>query len=81
MNDIDRMVAVMQAANEGKAIQSQNRRDNNLVTFNGRTECLTEWARITGLNRTTIRKRINIGWSVEAALTTPLTRERRSAAA
>ena len=58
--------------------QNQNRRDNRRITFNGQTKCLTEWASIYGLNRTTLRKRLDSGWSVELAITTPLTHERKS---
>lgn len=52
--------------------QSQNRRDNNNITFNGQTKCLTEWERITGIYRKTIHKRLNSGWSIEDALTRPV---------
>lgn len=56
--------------------QSQNRRDNRRLTFNGRTECLTEWARVAGINRTTFRKRIDAGWDIEDAITKPLDKNR-----
>lgn len=53
-------------------IQQRNKRDNKLITFNGETHCLAEWAEITGINRSTISSRIDkSGWSVEDALTKP----------
>lgn len=58
--------------------QSQNRRDNRRITFEGKTQCLTEWARQYGLNRTTLRRRLDSGWSIENALKTPITDSRKS---
>ena len=49
--------------------QNRNRRDNRNITFDGRTMCLTEWALITRIKRTTLRKRLDKGWSVQRALT------------
>lgn len=51
--------------------QSQNRRGNRNLTFNGVTKCAIEWSRETGIRRKTIIKRIEQGWSVERALTEP----------
>jgi len=50
--------------------QAQNRSDNNNITFNGETKCLTEWERVTGIYRKTIAKRLKNGWPIEKALTT-----------
>lgn len=53
--------------------QQYNKRDNHLITFNGETHTLTEWAEITGINRNTLSARLNkLGWSAEKALTTPV---------
>lgn len=52
--------------------QAKNRRDNRRLTMNGETHCITEWSRITGIRRETIRKRLSIGWTVEQALTLPI---------
>lgn len=52
--------------------QARNKRNNRLITFNGETLCLAEWAEKTGLSRNAIRFRIDRrGWSIEKALTTP----------
>lgn len=48
---------------------ARNRKDNVLLTVGNTTRCLAEWVEVTGLNRTTIRARLNRGWSVEDALT------------
>ena len=52
-----------------RVFQQNHRRDNNLLTFNGETRTLTEWARIVGIKNSTIRGRLKSGWSVEDALT------------
>lgn len=52
--------------------QNNNRRDNRRVTFNDKTQTLSQWAKETGISPRTIRARLYVyGWSVEAALTTP----------
>ena len=54
------------------AEQSRNTRANHLITLDGRTQCLTDWAREKGLNRHTVERRINAyGWTPERALNTP----------
>lgn len=52
--------------------QSRNRRTSTLITYNGKTTNLVEWAAITGISRATIGARLKRGWSVEKALTTPI---------
>jgi hypothetical protein len=52
--------------------QGQNKRNNRFLTLGDSTQCVAEWARITGLDRDIIVARINNGWSDEKALTTPL---------
>lgn len=52
--------------------QSNNRRTNLFLTYNGKTQTLAEWCRETGLGRSTIYRRLyTLGWSIEKALTTP----------
>lgn len=38
--------------------QSRNKRNNVLITYNGETHCLNEWARITGLSKDVLRYRL-----------------------
>jgi hypothetical protein len=52
--------------------QSRNTRSNRLLTFNGETHCLAEWAAVTGVNSMALRSRLRKGWAVERALTTPV---------
>ena len=54
--------------------QQRNKRNNRLLTRNGETHCLAEWAEITGINRSTISDRIDkMGWTVEKPLQNRLT--------
>ena len=43
--------------------QQNNRRNNHLVTVNGVTHTIAEWAMITGLNYDTIKSRLKRGWT------------------
>lgn len=50
----------------------RNRRSNRWLTFRGETLTLTEWAQRFGIRNDTLTHRIEIGWDVERALTTPV---------
>jgi hypothetical protein len=54
--------------------QQRNRRAGlHLISFNGKTQCLTDWARETGIPREVLYVRINRnGWPVDLALTSPV---------
>lgn len=51
--------------------QQQNRRDNRLLTYGGRTQCIAEWAREIGGSRMVIHHRLRRGWTLERVLSTP----------
>ncbi len=51
--------------------QARNRRTNVNLTYNGKTQCLTDWSKETGLSHSTLRNRMKAGWSVEKILTHP----------
>jgi hypothetical protein len=55
-----------------KREQSHNRRDNRLITANGRTQCLGAWAAEVGASSATIHYRLKAGWDPERAVTTPI---------
>lgn len=53
--------------------QSRNTRRNHLITINGVTKCLAEWSESVGMKLHTFRNRIiNLGWTPEEALSTPV---------
>ena len=59
-----------------RAAQQRNRRNNVLLTFGGRTQCVTDWAIERGIDRRSLNARLTrLGWDIERALTTP-TRKR-----
>jgi hypothetical protein len=49
--------------------QNRNKRNNRLLTFNGRTQCIAAWAEEIGITWAALRARLRLGWSVERALT------------
>ena len=54
------------------SIQSNNRRNNHKLTFNGDTLNISEWAEKYNLTISAIIHRLDRGWSIEKTLTTPL---------
>lgn len=48
------------------------RKDAKLVTYNGKTQTASQWAREIGLNESILINRLNRGMDVEKALTMPL---------
>ena len=51
--------------------QALNKRTNRLVTFDGRTNPLTVWARILNLPVSRLRSRLDRGWPIAQAFTVP----------
>lgn len=53
--------------------QNNNKRNNHLIEYNGRSQTMTQWAKELGMNVTTLKSRINQrGWSIEDAFTKPV---------
>lgn len=52
--------------------QCRNRRSSRTITHNGQTRTLAEWQEITGIGWSTIKHRVEHGWPVDLALTTPV---------
>lgn len=52
--------------------QSNNKRNNRYLEYNGETMSLTETARKYNLKDYQLYKRLKLGWSLEKALTTPI---------
>lgn len=49
--------------------QMQNTRGTRLITFNGETHGLNEWARRLGMTHSSLQGRFRRGWSLERTLT------------
>lgn len=56
----------------GKKEQACNKTTNVNIEYNGEKHCIAEWARILGIKRETLKTRLNNGWGVEKAFTTPV---------
>lgn len=54
-----------------RAEQNTNTRQNRYLTFKGKTMALSQWAREVGLTGSALTARLNRGWSIDDALTTP----------
>lgn len=57
--------------------QENNRRNNHLIEYEGKTQNLTTWARELGIDVVLLRDRIRHGWSFERAITTPVQTKRK----
>ena len=49
--------------------QSNNKRNNVQLTHENQTKSISQWAKITGIHRTTIKSRLLAGWPVADTLT------------
>lgn len=52
--------------------QANNRRTNKILTFNGETHTIMEWARKLKVSPSALYKRAEYGWNTERILTTPV---------
>lgn len=57
--------------------QANNKRNNHHLTANGKTQTLAEWAAETGLMAATIAKRLDYGWTEQAAVNTSVNQAKR----
>jgi len=51
--------------------QANNRSDNRRLTLRGETMTMYQWARRAGVNPATLHSRLDHGWSLDRALSTP----------
>jgi|SRR5215472_14821400 len=57
--------------------QANNTRQTRVISYNGRELSLAEWARVAGIDRRTLKGRLDIMcWSIDRALTEPVQRSR-----
>lgn len=57
-----------------QAAQNRNKRSNFYIEYNGRTQCISDWAKEVGVKRLTLRNRLKSGWSIKDALFTPVSK-------
>lgn len=53
-------------------VQQNNRSNNHIITANGQTKTISEWADKSGLSAKTIQTRLQRGWTEGLAATSPL---------
>jgi len=56
--------------------QGRNRRNNNLLTYKGKTQCLTAWAEELGIKPSTLRERLQRNYDVARAFETPVRKQK-----
>lgn len=52
-----------------KSVQMRNTSRTRIIEFNGKAQCITDWANEIGINESSLRERLE-KWPVEKALTT-----------
>lgn len=57
--------------------QAENRSSNVMIEFNGERKMMATWAKELNFNRDTVTYRLEQGWSIDEAFTTPLHARRR----
>jgi hypothetical protein len=58
--------------------QALNRINTHWITFQGKTLCLTEWAKEIGIYAGSLSNRLKRGWPIEKALTTPPVKKQKN---
>jgi hypothetical protein len=56
----------------------QNKRNNHILTWNGMSKCISQWADELNIPSATLRMRILREWSIDKVLTTPVAQNKRS---
>lgn len=73
-NLIENLKASCAICNQARGLEKlkvKMRARGHLITYNGETKCLAEWAELIRISVQSLRWRIVNGWSVERALTEP----------
>lgn len=63
-----------------RTTQNRNTRKNVLLTASGVTKTLAEWSLDTGIGHSTLRARLQMGWSAEDVVQTPVRTKRQNGA-
>ncbi len=52
-------------------VQANNKTNNRMIEYNGKTQPLSQWAREVGIGRNALKLRLNRGWPLQKAFSTP----------
>ena len=52
--------------------QAQNRRSSRMLTMDGKTQCMSAWAKEYGMTRFLLYSRLKLGWDLRRSLTEPI---------
>lgn len=52
--------------------QQNNKRSNRIIEYNGKLFTLTQLSELTGIKKTTLKERLNMGWTVDEAINRPV---------
>jgi hypothetical protein len=55
-----------------RSMQARNKRNNHLITYDGETKTLIEWAEELQINYGTLYSRISYGWTIDRAFNLPV---------
>lgn len=55
---------------------ANNKRTNRIIVYRGKTYTLSQLAEKIGMGKTTLKERLNRGWSVESAVEKPVQKKR-----
>lgn len=58
--------------------QSRNKRSNTMISANGKTQCVSDWSKESGIPVNTIQGRLARGWNIEQAVTQPVKKSCRN---
>lgn len=52
--------------------QANNKRSNVMITYNGQTLTMAEWAKVLGINYKVLHNRFRLGWTIDRAFNQPV---------
>ncbi len=58
--------------------QCRNKGNNRMLTYQGKSQCMADWAEELGLPYSALKMRLRSGWSTEKALSAPVKRRQKS---
>ena len=56
-------------------VQQNNRGNNRNLTINDKTKTLAQWTELFGISKSTVYRRVKLGWDIEKAIITPVQKQ------